>query len=53
MRTYCIAQGTLFNTLQWSIWEKTFNKVYVYAYILWPPDAKRQLIGKDPNAGKD
>ena len=21
--------------------------------ILWPPDAKRQLIGKDPDAGKD
>ena len=20
---------------------------------LWPPDAKNQLIGKDPNAGKD
>ena len=23
------------------------------APILWPPDAKRQLIGKDPDAGKD
>ena len=23
------------------------------APILWPPDAKSQLIGKDPNAGKD
>ena len=21
--------------------------------ILWPPDAKGQLIGKDPDAGKD
>ena len=21
--------------------------------ILWPPDVKRQLIGKDPDAGKD
>ena len=21
--------------------------------ILWPPDEKRQLIGKDPDAGKD
>ena len=21
--------------------------------ILWPPDAKNCLIGKDPNAGKD
>ena len=23
------------------------------APILWPPDAKSHLIGKDPNAGKD
>ena len=23
------------------------------APILWPPDAKKQLIGKDPEAGKD
>jgi len=23
------------------------------APILWPPDAKRQLIGKDADAGKD
>ena len=23
------------------------------APVLWPPDAKTQLIGKDPNAGKD
>ena len=23
------------------------------AQILWPPDVKRQLTGKDPNAGKD
>ena len=23
------------------------------AAILWSPDAKSQLIGKDPNAGKD
>lgn len=21
--------------------------------VLWPPDAKSQLIGKDPSAGKD
>ena len=25
----------------------------VGAPILWPPDAKSQLIGKDPDAGKD
>ena len=23
------------------------------APILWPPDSKSQLIGKDPDAGKD
>ena len=23
------------------------------APILWPPDVKSQLLGKDPNAGKD
>jgi len=23
------------------------------ASILWPPDAKSQLIGKDPDDGKD
>ena len=23
------------------------------APILWPPDAKSRLIGKDPNAGQD
>ena len=23
------------------------------APVLWPPDAKNQLIGKDPDSGKD
>ena len=23
------------------------------APVLWPPDAKSQLVGKDPDAGKD
>ena len=23
------------------------------APVLWPPDAKSQLLGKDPDAGKD
>ena len=23
------------------------------APVLWPPDAKSQLIGKDPDSGKD
>ena len=30
---------------------KTVNEAE--APILWPTDAKSQLIGKDPNAGKD
>ena len=25
----------------------------VEASVLWPPDVKSQLIGKEPNAGKD
>ena len=27
MRTYCTAQGTLLNTLQWSVWEKNLKKI--------------------------
>ena len=31
-----------------------FNgRIDAEAPILWPPDAKSQLIGKDPDAGKD
>ena len=29
------------------------TKAEAEALILWPPDAKSQLIGKDPDAGKD
>ena len=29
------------------------NDAKFEALILWPPDAKSQLIGKDPEAGKD
>ena len=29
------------------------NDAEAEAPILWPPDAKSQLIGKDPGAGKD
>ena len=29
------------------------GKTDAEASILWPPDAKSQLIGKDPGAGKD
>ena len=27
--------------------------VFVLIPILWPPDMKNRLIGKDPDAGKD
>ena len=33
----------------WIFIEKTDAE----APVLWPPDAKSQLIGKDPDAGKD
>ena len=29
------------------------NDAEAEASILWPPDVKSQLIGKDPDAGKD
>ena len=35
----------------WILIERT--KAEVEALILWPPDAKSQLIGKDPDGGKD
>ena len=38
-------------------WEMTFLKHLPHAeaeaLILWPPDAKSRLLGKDPDAGKD
>ena len=30
-----------------------FGRTDAEAPILWPPDAKSQVIGKDPDAGKD
>ena len=33
--------------------EYSFGRVDAEAPILWPPDAKSWLIGKDPDAGKD
>ena len=29
------------------------NESDAEAPVLWPPDAMNQLIGKDPDAGKD
>ena len=47
--------------LPWYIWFSIkvttdkfgFDMMKAEAPILWPPDAKSQLIGKDPDAGKD
>ena len=32
---------------------KLIGKTDAEAPILWPPDARSQLVGKDPDAGKD
>ena len=37
----------------WIFIERTDAKAEAEAPILWPPYAKSQLIGKDPEAGKD
>ena len=29
------------------------SSYWTWEPLLWPPDAKSQLIGKDPDAGKD
>ena len=34
-------------------WTDLEAEVEAEAPILWPPDVKSQLIGKDPDAGKD
>ena len=33
--------------------EYSFRRTDTEAPILWPPDMKSRLIGKDPDAGKD
>ena len=37
----------------WIFIGRTHAEAYAEAPILWPPDAKRQLIGKDSDAGED
>ena len=32
---------------------KFIGRTDAEALVLWPPDVKSQLIGKDPDAGKD
>ena len=34
-------------------WGSPGKNTKAEAPILWPPDVKNQLIGKDPDAGKD
>ena len=49
------------DTTEWLNWTELDIPLYDYirtdaeaeALILWPPDAKNWLIGKDPDAGKD
>ena len=37
----------------WQPLHRLKTAVEAEAPILWPPDTKSQLIGKDPDAGKD
>ena len=37
----------------WIFFGRTDAEAEVEASILWPPDAKSQLIRKDPDYGKD
>ena len=37
----------------WILIGRTNAEAEAEALILWPPDAKSWLIGKDPDAGKD
>ena len=48
--------GFIYLSLNYSIWTVVFigrSDVEPAAPILWPPDAKSWLTGKDPDAGKD
>ena len=38
-------------TIALTIW--TIGRAEAEAPILWPPDSKSQLIGKDPDSGND
>ena len=44
----CLAHICLYN-----ICGKTDTEAEAPGGLLWPPDVKSQLIGKDPDAGKD
>ena len=40
------------HTYLWDTLSILFQMNYTQLLVLWPPDAKSQLIGKDPDAGK-
>ena len=49
-------RGTFLNTsniTKTTYVKKTDGDAEAKAPILWPPDAKSRLTGKDPDAGKD
>ena len=68
-KNWCFRTGVLEKTLESPLACKEIqpaypkgNKSWIFIWrtdaeaeypILWPPDAKNWLIGKDPNAGKD
>ena len=38
---------------QHPLFTKTADRIQSLTSVLWPPHVKNQLIGKDPDAGKD
>ena len=51
-----LLQMTGFHSFLWLVSIPLFNErtdAEAEAPILWSPDAKNQLIGKDPDSGKD
>ena len=46
--------GAAMRTLLVGVWQPGAHwALFSLPVPTWPPDAKNQLIGKDPNAGKD
>ena len=41
------------NSITWQVLQVRRTDAEAEAPILWPPDVKSQLIGKDPDAGKE
>ena len=51
----CLVKAMVFPVLMYGCESWTIKKAEHQgeASIIWPPDEKSQLIGKDPDAGKD